>query len=208
VALPCTTCCLSNSNFPCQPDHNMGTHHSNTSAVAEHCGCTHDVKAYSRRHGCFSRAFHKVDLLLLLPFPPPPPAHAACDMPCLVAFIGRALCLYSDSVWLSTCGCYVSHIQTHAQTHTPSFTRTHHPQVIRSTYELEVTAKTGCCLSEATLKQPIFINDPQPHIAPPAVVPPPGWMPQVGRWPFPHQKTVFLVRLQIGLHLSLLAASI
>ena len=53
------------------------------------------------------------------------------------------------------------------------------PQVIRSTYELEVTAKTGCCLSEATLKQPIVINDPQPHSAPPAVLPPPGWAPQV-----------------------------
>ena len=52
-------------------------------------------------------------------------------------------------------------------------------QVIRSTYELEVAAKTGCCLSEVRLKQPIFINDPQPHAAPPTMQPPPGWAPQV-----------------------------
>lgn len=52
-------------------------------------------------------------------------------------------------------------------------------KLIRSTYELEVTAKTGCCMSEARLKQPIIINDPQPQAAPPALMPPPGWTPQV-----------------------------
>lgn len=57
-------------------------------------------------------------------------------------------------------------------------------QVIRSTYELEVVARSGCCLSNARLTHPIVINDPQPHIAPPLLQPPLGWAPQVSvKWP-------------------------
>lgn len=53
-------------------------------------------------------------------------------------------------------------------------------QVITSRYELEVTAKTGCCLSEVRLRAPILVNDPQPT-APqqPPLQPPQDWSPQV-----------------------------
>jgi hypothetical protein len=52
-------------------------------------------------------------------------------------------------------------------------------QIIHSTYELEVRAKTGCCLSEVAVRQPILLNDPQPAEVPPAVEAPQGWAPLV-----------------------------
>jgi hypothetical protein len=52
-------------------------------------------------------------------------------------------------------------------------------QIIHSTYELEVRAKTGCCLSEVAVRKPILLNDPQPVDVPPAVAPPQDWAPLV-----------------------------
>lgn len=49
-------------------------------------------------------------------------------------------------------------------------------QIITSNYQLEVAAKTGCCLSEVCLRAPILVNDPEPA-AP--LQPPQDWAPQV-----------------------------
>eukprot|EP00775_Hariotina_reticulata_P008059 gene8059-8254_t len=51
-------------------------------------------------------------------------------------------------------------------------------QLITSTYELEVRTKTGCCLSEVVVRQPILLNDPQPAQAPLMLLPPPDFAPQ------------------------------
>ncbi|WIA35279.1 hypothetical protein OEZ86_003738 [Tetradesmus obliquus] len=60
-----------------------------------------------------------------------------------------------------------------------SLEATCHGQVIHSTYELEVRAKTGCCLSEVAVRKPILLNDPQPVQARPAVMAPNDWAPLV-----------------------------
>jgi hypothetical protein len=52
-------------------------------------------------------------------------------------------------------------------------------QIIHSTYELEVRAKTGCCLSEVVVRKPILLNDPQPVDVPPSIAPPQDWAPLV-----------------------------
>jgi hypothetical protein len=69
------------------------------------------------------------------------------------------------------------------------------PQIIHSTYELEVRAKTGCCLSEVAVRKPILLNDPQPVELPPTMVPPQDWAPLV-RGHMHHADT--LLRTHVG----------